>query len=142
MVETFRLLTPARHPELIIVRIETSDGRVHNFGVERKAFAHTAKVWAFDLGALDKAVEAGAPLPGTPFGVGGRAETLMRRSALRIADVTRALKATLAAGLQVRRWETDRDGKIVVIIGAPDAPAEARDLDVELREFEARHGND
>lgn len=34
-------------------------------------------------------------------------------------DVTRALKATVAAGIGVLRIEIDKDGKIVVITGPP-----------------------
>jgi hypothetical protein len=37
----------------------------------------------------------------------------------RQTDVARAIKATVSAGLSVRRVEIDRDGKIVVVIGAP-----------------------
>jgi hypothetical protein len=32
-------------------------------------------------------------------------------------DVTRALRATVAAGIAVQRVEIDRDGKIVVVTG-------------------------
>ncbi len=42
-------------------------------------------------------------------------------------DVTRALKATMAAGLGVQRIEIDRFGKIVVITGKPaDNESEGR----------------
>jgi hypothetical protein len=37
----------------------------------------------------------------------------------RQTDVTKALKATVSAGMSVRRVEIDRDGKIVVVIGNP-----------------------
>lgn len=38
-------------------------------------------------------------------------------------DVTRALRATVAAGIEVQRIEIDKDGKIVVVTGAPQQPA-------------------
>jgi nitrate reductase NapAB chaperone NapD len=41
----------------------------------------------------------------------------------RQADVAKAIKATVSAGLPVRRVEIARDGKIVVVIGAPDTEA-------------------
>jgi hypothetical protein len=34
-------------------------------------------------------------------------------------DVTRALRAAAAAGLEVRRIEIDKDGKIIVVTGKP-----------------------
>jgi hypothetical protein len=43
--------------------------------------------------------------------------------AFRQTDVTKALKATVSAGLSVRRVEIDREGKIVVVIGEPDVGA-------------------
>lgn len=39
--------------------------------------------------------------------------------AFRQADVAKAIKATVSAGLSVQRVEIDRDGKIVVVIGTP-----------------------
>lgn len=61
--------------------------------------------------------------------------------------VTRALRATKAAGISVARIEIDREGKIVIVTGSP-APAQAIEaaltqeemLDKELAEFEALHG--
>jgi hypothetical protein len=35
-------------------------------------------------------------------------------------DVTKALKAALKAGLEVKRYEIDSSGKIVIITGRPD----------------------
>jgi hypothetical protein len=37
-------------------------------------------------------------------------------------DVTRALRATVAAGIEVRRVEIDKDGKIVLVTGKSAAP--------------------
>jgi hypothetical protein len=37
----------------------------------------------------------------------------------RQADVAKAIKATVSAGLSVQRVEIARDGKIVVVIGTP-----------------------
>jgi hypothetical protein len=63
-------------------------------------------------------------------------------SAFRQADVTRAVKAVVAAGVNIARVEIDKSGKIVIVSGKPQEPAIARhdDLDQELAEFEARHG--
>jgi hypothetical protein len=53
-------------------------------------------------------------------------------------DLTCALRATVEAGITVQRIEI-RQGTIVVVTGdTPAAPAD--DLDQELAEFEARHG--
>jgi hypothetical protein len=41
-------------------------------------------------------------------------------------DVTRLLKATVAAGIEVQRIEIDRDGKMVVVAGKKLDQAEAR----------------
>ena len=54
-------------------------------------------------------------------------------------DVTRALRAAKAAGIEVGRFEIG-GGKIIIIPagGAPSVPTD--ELDQELTEFEARHG--
>jgi hypothetical protein len=75
MVQTFRLLRHPSHPDLTILRIETQDGKVLNFRVEREAFAHVVSVWNFDLGAIARAIESGGPLPGKPFGSADRKAT-------------------------------------------------------------------
>lgn len=67
-VKEFRLFTPVSDPDFIVLRIETSDGKTHNFGLDRKHFTHTVRVWAFDLGAIESAVNSGGPLPGKPYG--------------------------------------------------------------------------
>lgn len=54
-------------------------------------------------------------------------------------DVTKALKATVKAGIAVARVEIGMDGKIVVVTQQPAATPQD-DLDRELKEFEARHG--
>jgi hypothetical protein len=56
------------------------------------------------------------------------------------ADVVRAIRAARQAGMSVQRFEIDRDGKITVIAGAVTAPV--NELDHELAEFQARHGQD
>jgi hypothetical protein len=49
-------------------------------------------------------------------------------------DVTRALRATAAAGLKVQRIEIDKYGKIIVIAGkVPDSP---RDSECERNEWD------
>jgi hypothetical protein len=60
-------------------------------------------------------------------------------STFRQQDVTRAVKAVAAAGVHIARVEISRDGRIVVIVRQPTANQQD-DLDRELRDFEARHG--
>ena len=62
-------------------------------------------------------------------------------STFRQQDVTRAVKAVAAAGVHIARIEIDRLGKIVIITGEVP-PAAQDDLDRELAEFEAHHGQD
>jgi hypothetical protein len=47
-----------------------------------------------------------------------------RPATFKQGDVTRALRATVAAGIEIRRVEIGADGKIVVVTGAPE-PSEA-----------------
>lgn len=54
-------------------------------------------------------------------------------------DVTRALRGALAAGVEIQRVEIDKLGRIIVVTGSSPAAA-VDDLDRELAEFEARHG--
>jgi hypothetical protein len=44
-------------------------------------------------------------------------------------DVTKAIKAAVNAGLSVKRFEIDRDGKIVVVAGRPDGQEQASEWD-------------
>jgi hypothetical protein len=55
-------------------------------------------------------------------------------------DVTRALRATLAAGVAVLRVEIDKSGKIILVTAGETPSAPADDLDRELEEFAVRHG--
>jgi hypothetical protein len=43
-------------------------------------------------------------------------------------DLTRALRGTVAAGIEVQRIEIDKDGKIVVVAGKPpESPCDGSD---------------
>lgn len=53
-------------------------------------------------------------------------------------DVTAAVKAVVAAGVEVTSVEVGSDGKIVVVTGKA-AQQPVSDLDQELAEFEAKH---
>jgi hypothetical protein len=37
-------------------------------------------------------------------------------------DITKAVKAVVAAGVQVARVEVDREGRIIVVVGKPVEP--------------------
>jgi hypothetical protein len=58
-------------------------------------------------------------------------------------DVTKALKAAVKAGMKVQRAELRTDGSIILDFNGPPIAATSGtvdDLDRELSEFEARHG--
>jgi hypothetical protein len=57
-------------------------------------------------------------------------------------DVTRAIKAVAAAGVDIARIEIDPFGKIVIVASKPNDISEPSvdELDRELGEWEARHG--
>jgi hypothetical protein len=60
-------------------------------------------------------------------------------SAFRQGDVTRAVKAVAAAGVDIARIEIDRAGKITIIAAGSSADP-GNDLDRELEQWEARLG--
>jgi hypothetical protein len=62
-------------------------------------------------------------------------------STFRQQDVTRAIRAAIAAGVDIARIEVAKDGRIVIVTGGVD-PAVKDDLDRELEQFRARHGQD
>jgi hypothetical protein len=67
----------------------------------------------------------------------------MRRPLIfRKTDVTRATRAVLAAGLGIARVEIARDGGMVVVPGNLErqTAGSSDDLDRELAEFKAHHG--
>ncbi len=48
-------------------------------------------------------------------------------------DVTRALRATVAAGIEVQRIEIDKDGKIIVVTGKPKEDIQEDETTEDLR---------
>jgi hypothetical protein len=60
-------------------------------------------------------------------------------STFRQGDVTRAIRATQAAGVDIAKIVVAPDGTITIIAGNP-AAVEADDLDCELAAFQVRHG--
>jgi hypothetical protein len=62
-------------------------------------------------------------------------------SAFRQQDVTKVVKAVVAAGVGIARVEIDLTGKIVIVAGKPTEGTTPQDeLDRELQEWEAHHG--
>lgn len=55
-----------------------------------------------------------------------------RPCTFRQRDVTRALKGTKSAGVEVARIEIDQDGKIVVIMGKPDDASKTATKEIVL----------
>jgi hypothetical protein len=67
---------------------------------------------------------------------------MTRPAAFRQIDVTRALRAASAAGLEVSGYEIDRaTGNIVVRTGRPTAPTGEQQARTELDEWIAKHGH-
>jgi hypothetical protein len=60
-------------------------------------------------------------------------------SNFRQRDVTRAVRAVTKAGVDIARVEIE-GGKIAIIVSKVGAAQPADELDAELQEFEARHG--
>jgi hypothetical protein len=61
-------------------------------------------------------------------------------STFRKRDLTAAIEAARAAGIQVARVEVDKDGKITIITEKPGVQDSGNDLDRELAEWEAHRG--
>jgi hypothetical protein len=64
-------------------------------------------------------------------------------SSLRQRDITKAVRAVAAAGVPIAHVDIDpQTGAIRVVIGKPEAQdsPQSSDLDRELQEFEAQHG--
>jgi hypothetical protein len=58
----------------------------------------------------------------------------------RQSDVTRAVRAVAKAGVEVGRYEIAKDGRIIIVPRSAMQEVPQGDLDRELLEFEARHG--
>lgn len=65
--------------------------------------------------------------------------TTARPFSFKQRDLTRALRAAVAASLKVQRYEIDKAGMIIIVVAGGTAPPDY-DLDRELTEFEVRHG--
>jgi len=59
---------------------------------------------------------------------------MKRQVAFKQADVTRAIKGAIAAGMKVGRAEIDLSGRIVVVAPSEDTAKPANDLDKWLAE--------
>jgi hypothetical protein len=59
----------------------------------------------------------------------------------RQSDITKAIRAARKAGVENVRVEIAKDGRIVIVTGGAE-PAVQDDLDCELEQFRARHGQD
>jgi hypothetical protein len=59
----------------------------------------------------------------------------------RQSDITKAIRAARKAGVENVRVEIAKDGRIVIVTGGAQ-PAVQDDLDRELEQFCARHGQD
>lgn len=55
-------------------------------------------------------------------------------------DVTRALRGAKAAGIEIQRVEIDNAGKIIIVAVSDSPQTSENELDQELAELEARHG--
>ena len=60
-------------------------------------------------------------------------------STFRQQDITRALRAVAAAGVDIARVEIDKAGKIIIVTAAA-VTGSKDDLDLELKQWEARRG--
>jgi hypothetical protein len=66
---------------------------------------------------------------------------MRRPSNFKKTDVTRAVRAVLAAGVAVARVEFNKNGfSVMPAMPEGQAAAPSDDLDRELADFEARHG--
>jgi len=93
------------------------------------------QLYVADGGICQGGSRAGAARAGGSGGLMSRGPQTFRQS-----DVTKALKAVMAAGQKWARVEIEV-GKIVVIAGKQEHHSgTAAELDRELAEFEARHG--
>jgi ATP-dependent exoDNAse (exonuclease V) alpha subunit len=72
----------------------------------------------------------------------GRSTMPRAPSTFRQTDVTRAVRAVVAAGVEIMRVEIDKAGKIVIVAATAPADSPLGELDRELTAFEARHDKD
>ena len=60
--------------------------------------------------------------------------------AIKSSVIKRAVNGVLQSGLAIKEIKFEKGGHLSVIPGKADAPAGTDNLDRELEEFEARHG--
>jgi len=60
---------------------------------------------------------------------------MRKRCTFRQSDVTRAVKAVVAAGVEVARVEVDKDGRIVVVAGKPESNPASNPWDDAMKEL-------
>ena len=71
---------------------------------------------------------------------GGHGTTARRPCMFKKGDITRALLGAKAAGIEIQRFEIDNAGKIIIVAATDNPQSVGDDLDEELAEFKARHG--
>ena len=85
-----------------------------------------------------RCTSAPTPRAGAPQRHGARCSMSRGPYSFKQRDMTRAVKAVVAAGLAVARVEVDKDGKIVIVPGTPEATTESSAWDKAIADLELR----